>query len=97
MYLSYLDIADSHTEEQVHDDNGDDDDEDGEDHVGGEGKVLGQVVLLQVPGEVLLRPRSLVQHNLLALGVVEVVVLNLARHHHHDLQSISGDIDEVSK
>jgi hypothetical protein len=37
---SNLDIGDSQTEEQVHDDNGHEEDEDGDEDVSGEGEVL---------------------------------------------------------
>ena len=91
---SYLYIADGHTEEQVHDDDRDNNDEDGQDDVGCEGEILGQVFLLQVAREVLLRTRRLVEHDLLALGIVKVVVLDLTGHHHHDLKEEEEEEEE---
>lgn len=40
LFVQFLHVGYSHTEEQVHDDNGDDEDEDGEDGVGSDWEVL---------------------------------------------------------
>ena len=87
---SHLHVGDGHTEEQVHDHDGDDDDEGGEDGVGREREVLGLVVVLQHADPVRvvgLGPLAVgdVHVDVVPLRVVEVVVLQLARHHDHDL------------
>ena len=102
---THLHVGDRHTEEQVHDDDGDDEDEDGEDEVGSDGEELLEVLLLQCrvvadkvwrgggAGGVAGGGRGVQESDVLLLRVVQVVVLNLAGHHHHHLKMNKNKTD----